>query len=472
MGCAVALAPGYRIEKETRKIRFVPGEQPALAIRVDFTLRNSGNSALNFVDVRLPSAHSTGRADLRVEMDGKAVAPAPLSPEEQKASPDVARIDFKRPWARNQKLELSFDYLLRTPADSASYMTIEPLSFHLGVRGWAPQLQPPNHLLATYPSRPPLVLYQIRVPADFSVRAGGARKGRKTLGNEVEYRYELNGASLGAFAVAGRYVSWPANAGRNEVAFWTAQAITGNAADSARQIAMIWNTFTKDFGIIDKSMIAPHVVASASVRDDIAGGSGPAAVSFPGGALLNPAAWSLGIDSEQFFDVVGEALARNWFDEEVVPSAEAEIGMGYGLPEYASIVADEARNGAAARRRRVDEYLQEYDAAVKSGEEIPVSGTTAASPRLQRQIALAKAPLFYVDLEDTCGSAPVRAGLAHLLASLRGQEVDYDVLRSVLEQSTGRPLAEIFRRWLDQKGIPSSFRSRYADDVGLQESEK
>lgn len=457
----MALAPGYQIVKETRGIRFIPGDNPKLAIRVDFTLENTGSRELEFLDVRLPSAQQTGMGNLRVEVDGKETAPTQLPPTEQQAEPNVTRFDFERPWKRNQKLQLSFDYRLQTPAGSAWYVTIEPQSFHLGARGWAPQLLPPSHLLAKYPSRPPRMLYRVRVPADFAILAGGARKGRKTFGEEVEYSYELNGASLGAFVVAGRYARWPAQAGQNVVAFWTTQPITGNAAESARQIAMIWNAFSKDFGVIDKNMAAPHVVESVSVRDDIAGGSGPAAISFPGGALLNPAAWKLGIDNEPFFDFVSEALARNWFDEEVLPSAETEIGMGEGLPEYASIVADEVRHGAEERARRVYEYLQQYDTAVKHSEETPIAFTMADSPQAQRRIALAKAPLFYIDLEDTCGEAPVRAGLAHMLTSMRGQEVDYQVLRSVLEESTGRPLAEIFRRWLDQKGIPSSFRTRY-----------
>ena len=37
--------------------------------------------------------------------------------------------------------------------------------------------------------------------------------------------------------------------------------------------------------------------------------------------------------------------------------------MGEGLPEYATIVIDEARNGPDARHKRVTEYLRRYDEA-------------------------------------------------------------------------------------------------------------
>jgi aminopeptidase N len=82
---------------------------------------------------------------------------------------------------------------------------------------------------------------------------------------------------------------------------------------------------------------------------------------------------------------------------------------------------------------------------------------------------LAKAPLFYIEMEDACGEAPVRAGLAHMVASMRGQQVDYHILRSVLEESTGRDLAKLFREWLDQKGIPANFRGRYRYGEGAEE---
>jgi hypothetical protein len=468
-GCAVALAPGFQIAKEKREIRFVPGPTPALAIRIGYTLLNTGTTELHSIDVRLPSEKNSGRSDLHVTIDGHETPATPVSPAIRQAEPDTVRINFEKPWSRKQKRELSFEYTLRSPLDSQSYVTIAPASFHLGERGWAPQLQPPKQLLASYPSRPAYMLYSVRVPADFVVLAGGRRRGEKNYGDEIQYRYELGRADLGAFAVAGRYTKWPTNGERNSVVFWTDQPWTGNANKSAQQIQHIWKTFTVDFGGFDARVREPRIVESAAVRYDLAGEPGPAAASFPGGALVNPAALALGIDSDRFLEIVSVALARNWFDEGVNPSADAVIGMGDGLPEYASIVADEARNGPLARRQRIYEYLRRYDATAKQGDETPLAGTTAASPLPQRRIALAKAPLFYIEMEDACGERQVRAGLAHMLASMRGQEVDYNVLRSVLEESTGRDLGKIFREWLYQKGIPQNFRARYPYGEGSKE---
>jgi aminopeptidase N len=78
-----------------------------------------------------------------------------------------------------------------------------------------------------------------------------------------------------------------------------------------------------------------------------------------------------------------------------------------------------------------------------------------------KRIARTKAPLFYVALEDAYGKDQIRAGLRQMVTLMRGKEAGIDVMRSALEQSTGKDLAPIFRIWLYQKGVPPDFRARY-----------
>ena len=47
------------------------------------------------------------------------------------------------------------------------------------------------------------------------------------------------------------------------------------------------------------------------------------------------------------------------------PAANAEVGLGEGLPDYATVVADEAQGGEPARRKRILEILHDYDEAVQ-----------------------------------------------------------------------------------------------------------
>jgi aminopeptidase N len=44
---------------------------------------------------------------------------------------------------------------------------------------------------------------------------------------------------------------------------------------------------------------------------------------------------------------------------------------------------------------------------------------------------------------------------------LRGQQVGYNEIRSAIEQASGKDLAEFFRTWLYERGIPKDFVVKY-----------
>lgn len=459
--CGVPVAPGYKIVKESRDVRYVPGPPAALAIRSRFTLRNSGASELHFVDVTFPAKRNYGRENLRVEVNGHAVVPQPVPKEYRGDELNTLRIPLNPAWRRGQKRELSVEYMLRSPANSGADITIGEGNFHLGWSGWAPQPQPPNHLLSPYPARPRKMQYTVGVPAGFVVLARGKRKSRKKRRGGIEYRFALRKGDLAPFVVAGRYVTWPRKSRRHSAVFWTLKPLNENPAPAAKEIAGDWRILAKDFGSLGKNL-APHIVESPELNGYIPDAEGrAAAVAFPGGALVNPAALALGVNSGPFLDLVSHALAHNWFGEEIYPSRDAALGLGEGLPEYATIVIDEARKGSAGRRQRIEKFLRKYNAALKNGSETPLGDTMLNSPAAQRQIALAKAPLFFVAIENKCGEAPTRTGLRQLLRILRGKEVGYDDLRAALEDATHKDLAKLFREWLYHKGIPAGFLKRY-----------
>ncbi len=442
-------------------MRFVPGSPPALQIRVNFTLENIGNGELNFVDASFPDEKLFGRKNLRVQLDGHDAPLSKLPAEYQQEEPNTLRILFEPAWRQKQKRELVIEYALSAPEDSGARITIGESEFHLGFRGWFPALQPPKHLLAPYPKRPDKSLVAVRVPDNSPILSRGSAAGRNQNSGETVYRFLLRKDDLAPYIVAGRYVESSSKGKPDSAIFWTLAPLKDDPAAAADQIAAAWKTLQADFGPLDKTIRAPHVVECPELRAHMQGEAGPAAASFPGGALVNSDALALGINSRAFMEKVTHALAHNWFGGELYPTSDAAIGMGEGLPDYAAIVIDEARNGEAARRRRTYEYLHEYGLALKQAAEKSLGSTTLADPPEQRRIALAKAPLFFVALEDAYGEAPIRAGLNRLVALLRGQEVGYDDLRAALEASTGKNLAEPFRTWLYSKGIPEDFRARY-----------
>ena len=426
-----------------------------------YTFENSGTTDLEFIDVGFPDEKAYGRRNLHVEVDGQPARLTMLPEEYQPSAPDTLRVTFGHLWKRGEKREFVMEYAFSAPEDSGARITIGQDTFHLGSRGWSPLPQPPKNFLSPYPARPGRTNYTVRVPTDFLVLGGGKPLGRKRSGSETEYRFELRSGDLTAFIVAGRYVASLPEAKTNSAIFWTHQPLKENPQVALEGITSAWDVLEKDFGPIDKNIHAPHIVESAGLQEHVSGETGPSAAAFPGGVLVNSQLLSLGIGSERFLEPVTHALAHNWFGDQVFFSRYSALGLSEGLPEYATIVVEEAREGEQGRRRRVLEYLSEYDAARQSSEESPLGVTILSDSPEQRRIALAKAPLFFIALEDACGEGPMRSGLKRVVTLLRGQEIDYAVLRSALEQSSGKNLAGLFRVWLNEKGIPADFKARY-----------
>jgi hypothetical protein len=462
--CAVPLAPGYRIVKETREVEFVVdqrGQPGKLEIHSRRTLQNNGTANLAFIDVEFPGEKSFGRKNLRAEWDGHEAKLSALPEEEQPDHPNTLRIAFESPWMRGQTHELTIEYELSSPEDSGSQIAIGESDFHLGSLGWIALPQPPGRFLAAYPKHPDKTDYSIRAPADFLVLARGKMLGRKRAGNEAEFRFQLRAQDLAAFAVGGSYKEQAFHRGSGTVVFWTLEPVKGDPGATPERIANAWATLETDFGTLDPDIHVPHIVESPELRGHFAGESGPAAASFPGGALVNRELLALGIASDAFVDHVTHALAHNWFGDEMYPTSEAAIAMGEGLPDYATIVVDEAHNGPETRHRRILDYLRRYQEASSRAAEKPLGDTVLTDPSEERNIALAKAPLMYAALEDRCGEAPVRNGLKHLVTLLRGQEVGINDMRSAIEHTCGKDLGEFFRVWLYTKGLPADFRARY-----------
>lgn len=461
--CAVPLAPGYHIVKESRGVEFVSGPNAELRIRAEFLALNSGTIDLDHVDMVLPNERLYGRNSLQVQLDGANVEAVPQTSESVATGSEAVRIPFSPAWSRHQTRRISVEYAFRSPQDGGTRITLGARNFHLASRGWFPQLLPPKHIFSPHPRRPDHTIYTVRVPESLVVLARGIRKAAKRAGGETEYTFELRTTDLSPYIVAGDYSESPETHKPGDAVFWTLAPLSQDSAAAAGRITSSWAVLQKDFGPLEPEMRGPHIVESSGLRNHISGEAGPAAAAFPGGALVNSEALALGIGSDEFIAVVAHALAHDWFGDQMYPAADAEIGMGEGLPEYATIVIDEALQGDAGRKNSIARYLREYDDAKQHAEEEPLGITMLTDSRDERRIALAKAPLFYIALEDACGEAQMRSGLSHMVTLLRGQEASYDSLRASLEQASGKNLAEIFRVWLNDKGIPQDFRTRYQD---------
>lgn len=462
-GCAVALAPGYRVLDETRTVEFVPGPPSSLHIDERYQLRNTGTTALPFLDIAFPEQAAFGTHDARVQWNGRAIDLSELPEEYRQDNPNTRRINFESPWNKDRSAALDITYAFSSRSDVGNRIAIGDRTFHLSSLGWAALPQPPHRFLSPYPARPPKMIYSVRVPADFLVLARGKLRHRKVDRTDAEYQFQLNKSDLAPFVVAGHYVETRPGAG--SVVFWALHPLAESTGSSTQRIADAWATLEKDFGPINTEVRGPHIVEAPDLSSGSDEGPDTGVASFPGGVLVGEQTLALGIASDAFIDRVSHALAHNWFTDEMYPGPNAAIGIGEGLAEYATVVIDEAEGGASARQARVQHFLGQYNDALQRAKETSLGVTRLTDPPGQRAIAIAKAPLMYVALEDTCGEQPVRNALKNLVTILSGQQVGFNDLRSAMEQTCGKDLGEFFRIWLYGKGLPPSFAARYGSST-------
>jgi hypothetical protein len=463
-GCSVPLAPGYRVEKQSLDVHYLAGSPPRVAIRASFQLRNAGSTDLPSLVVILPSRKTFATQDLHIQIGSRAVTPTPLeSPAAAETRGDDVQIPFDPPWPRNTTITLVFEYNLAPPPPGHGSIAVNENSFHLNQGGWMPQLETPKRIFAHDIDRPDPEPVNFRVPADFSILSGGSSKGSKKRGAEVEYRFRLGKSDLDPYAIAGRYLRQTIKASGTSVNFWTMDPLPeSKASASGTELAEAMGVYAKNFGPLPNWPASIWVVETPARLRSYAGTENESAArAFPGGVLLNRQAFAAGVDSFPFLNLTEHALAHSWLGEEILLRPEAELGIGEGFAQYAPIVLDESRGGAAARRRVVVYLIHEYDDARARAVEKPLRALAAGDPWEQRRFAFTKGPLFFIALEDKYGEIGVRKGIAYLIQTLRGQIAGYDTLRSALELQTGQDLGAFFRTWLDEKGIPEEFRKPY-----------
>ena len=72
-----------------------------------------------------------------------------------------------------------------------------------------------------------------------------------------------------------------------------------------------------------------------------------------------------------------------------------------------------------------------------------------------------RAALFLVALEDLCGHDNLKTALRDIIHDRSESDTGYEELLAATESASGKDLAEMFRTWLVQPGIPDNFRAKY-----------
>jgi len=442
--CNSAISPGYRIEKLDVEVRFVPSPHQSLHFRAAYRLKNISNSPLDFLEAKLPSESSFNRRHLLISLDGQPVPPT--------ISADTARIPFSSPWPVKSTRSLVIEYDLLHP---------QPLikdAFYLLPNNWYPALLPPDHLLARA-DLPDQWDLRIRVPDGFLVHASGQPRGSSRSGSERIHRFTQRPTDdFHPYVVSGRYNESVIRQQSLTVHFWALMPVPAADAElAARNIAAVLRAYEDILGPLDRRPRplfvlneAPATVAHFS-RDRTIGS----------GIILNPPLFTVPPANPSRLCEVDQLLSDLWFQELTAPHERAKPLME-PLKLFTLLLASPScvprLYGAAAQPQLTQRFLQGYLESQKAAR-----GTSDhPDAYFEDQANELKRLLFAFALEEKIGRDAFARGLRRMVQARRGLDWSIDDLRSALELESGQNLAEFFRVWLYQPGIPDDFRRRYA----------
>jgi hypothetical protein len=458
-GCVHPLGPGYQFADRQSEIlvsRAAPGR---IHFHVADELENAGDRPLRSLEVRLPEGPVFGEQNLRVVIEGAEVSPQRSSQTDVR----MMRAPFDPPWPQNEKRNVVTEWDLVPESSERGTIVASPSGFFIADETALPLWQTPYGVFARGGTNPDKELLTVFAPPDFRVLAPGKAFKRTPDGDYVAQRFLINPDNdFLPYVVAGRYQEKVIPTRQGEVQFWTLHPMDGPSAQAAAErLSSSMKAFTEYFGPASRGKSAVRIAeAPAELPAEFGAPGDPGGTSFPEGALLDSRAFEQGIGNEAVLQLAEYELARTWFGWRVRPRPEAQILMGRGVGLFGLVIAAEGR-GADQRRSTIASLVDRYDAARAAAPDKRLMEPPAGYSRAERISTGYRAGLFFVALEDVCGHDNLRAALRDILNDRSGSDTGYEELRAAAESASGKDLAEMFRKWLVEPGIPEDFRARY-----------
>lgn len=466
-GCAVPLAPGYQVEKESLTVHFASGTPPHLAIRADYQLKNVGTTPLDSLEVAVPCEKAFGRSSLRVlvanrEVTAHSEQDTDSEPGESAAAESMWRIPLVPALRKKQKINVSLAYDLSATAATDSRIFAAENMFYLNDSGWFPEFQEPKAFFAEDITRPNPTELTIVAPPNFLVTASGQPRGEKKTNAEAEHHFRIATGDFDPYVLAGAYQQQKISANSSNVAIWTLKPIpAAQAQQTATQIAAAENFYVQNFGPLPRALKEIYDVQLPEEVNE---------------ANIIWRRWEDSLLPGVVFDSFGTSpnmsnssgpteLGNTWFGHMIRPGAEAWM-FDFVLAAYSSDLLGESTG--TSRAEAISSDLSDYDGTSGHAIEKPIVSLTPSDAKDQLRLGGDKLELFLLALEDRCGRENVVHAMHHMVYALRGQQYGYSDFRAALEQECHQDLAGFFRTWLTQPGIPPDFRARYQPGAAKQ----
>jgi hypothetical protein len=458
-GCVQPLGPGYHFADRQAEILVSKGAPGRIHFHVVDELTNAGDRPLRSLEVRLPEGPVFGEQNLRVVIEGAEVSP------QRSSQTDVRRMraPFDPPWMQNETRKVVTEWDLVPESTARGTIVASPDGFFVADETALPLWQTPNGFFARGGTNPNKELLTVFAPPDFRVLAPGKALKGMADGDYFVQRFLIDpGNDFLPYVVAGRYQEKLVQARQGQVQFWTFHPMDPAAAQAAAdRLTFSMKTLTEYFGPVSTGKTALRIAeAPAVLPSEFGSNLDPGGVSFPEGVLLDPRILQQGIASEAALQLAEYLLARTWFGWRVRPRPEAQILMGRGVGLFGLVIAAEGR-GQDQRRGMVASLIDRYDEARATAPDKRLMEPPVGYSRAERVSTGYRAALFIVALEDLCGHDNLRTALRDIIHDRAGSDTGYEDLRAATESASGKDLAEMFRTWLVQPGIPEDFRARY-----------
>jgi hypothetical protein len=451
--CAVPLGPGFYRHKEVIEARYVPGPDARVEIRSTMEIENSGNRALEFIDVALPEARSFARSDVEIDFGGLPFhREAPQGNPPGLAQREVIRLRFTSPWPMKAKTSVGISYALRGSVDPPNGVGVGSKTFFLDAN-WYPVLLAPEGLFAKGEARPKKWELRVVVPQGYHVQASGKPKGTGRRGSESELRFQFEENDFLPYVAGGDYLEHRYQEKGRVILVWTFETIPQSALEqTGKRLSAALNFYESAFGSWSLRR-DPVLVAESEVQESTR------FPPLPGSVFLGRG--GLGREADSGPPAVERLLSRTWTRRVAQPVDASACALADALSSHMVDMAQDRDANSGARSERIAETVVAYDSLRAIAAEKPLPSLTADSSPHEHALAQTKSELLIFALREETGQEKLDRAIRRMLQGLRGSTYGWVDLRVAVEAETGRDMGEFFRRWLNEPGIPENFRKRY-----------
>jgi hypothetical protein len=451
--CATPFGPGYLVEKQEIQVSFAPQPEPRIHISAEYQLKNSGNQALDSLDVRLPGRRFR-LTNLSIRVDGTPLA--------QSASPDNPRDTVLRlpswPVGAGHRIEFAYD-IPSTPVEPGT-IGFSKDAFYLPAGGWTPALPQERGAFGFGGVPPKKWELLVRVPQGFLVHASGEKEKHSGKNGEIEFRFAQSTDDLNPFVVAGKFRETRQELPQSQsIRIWSRVGLNPawlyQAGDSLSRTLAAYDSL---FGARGKAHPPLWIVECPAESGCISQRSSAFSALLYGAAQDSPADM---ISRDTV--LVEPRLSEGKADALAAPSVSAGW-LGYGqnpgfyeqqlpmsaLPAFAAALAREDSSGPQVRAQIIARALAQIprDAARDSN----------ADPNIAR----AKSLLLFYALRDRVGAENFQKAMQHMLSARQARGFDITDLISALEQESQQAVGPFVRQWIKRPGVPDDFRAAHA----------